>query len=517
MSENFKLKNSIMNDLELAKILVGEREVSRMSGASALMLDENTPSIQKGVDTQVYKALSNFMDGRLYGMEEIPAEIAGKNVNKPAKQFMKYTSMVMIGLNGLSSTANVTFGQTVRLIESVGSLYFKKGDLKKAYSKYTADIHNIMGDVGQYQKKSKTNLLLEQLSVLNDYTAPREEWVRNNRFKRSMSSNSLFFMQNSGEHFNQAVTMYAVMNNIKARDKDGNYLTKNGTTTDRSKAAGLDELYKKSKSGNKMVMDERVAFTDMGKWTPSSEYELSLKIREINYELDGAYSRQNRAELQRTIVGKMLFQMRGFLIPGFHTRFRGITSFTSENYDRFYSEHLQQYKEGRYVTFVRYITGLKRDAQGLKFELLSRSWDDLDDVEKANIRKTIFELGTMALVYMLGKGLSSLADDDDDQATYLAAFFSNRLFMELAAYINPVETLNVIKSPAATVSMVERIIRFADQLGHDVLHFDMEEYSTGKRAGETKIGKRTTDLLPFWSSFERVKNIEETLKWIENN
>lgn len=512
-SENFKEKSKILHDLELTKILVGNRQVARMSGSTAMMVDRDTPSTQLGETTHTYKALENFLDGRLYGIEELMFDVNGINVNKPAKQFMKYTSMVLIGLNPLSSVANVTFGQTVRLIESIGGRHFGKGDMVTAYRKYMADVHNVFADSTRYDKHAKTSHLMERFGVMNDYTGPREEWTRNNQFKKMMSSNTFYFAQHAGEHLNMGMTMYALMNNIKAKDKDGNYLTREGTTKDRNKAASLDELYKVV--DGKLEMDERVAYTDEGKWEGrESENRLALKIKELNYELDGAYSRQNRAELQRTILGKAIFQMRGFLIPGFKTRFEGITSFYRKDYERSYSEHLDEYKEGRYTTFLRFFKGMKKDGEALKFDVLSR-WNEMDDMEKANIRKTLADMGIMAITYFLGQALFSLADDDEDY--YPMTFMVNRLSMELMAYINPMDTLNVIRSPAATVSMIERIFEFISQAGHDVAHFDMEEYETGTREGRTKLEVRSIKLVPFWSSYERLKYFDEVIQWQENN
>jgi hypothetical protein len=172
---------------------------------------------------------------------------------------------------------------------------------------------------------------------------------------------------------------------------------------------------------------------------------------------------------------------------------------------------LEQEMEGFYRTSGRFISTILKDAKRFQLDTLKAEWNKLTPHEKANIRRTATELAMVAVLgvgsAMLGKAGKLIEDEYDsdsfmDQAVrggYMLSLYEvNRLYTELFAFMNPKEALRLMQTPAASTSLLENTIKLIEQ----GMTGPLEEYKTGWRKGELKIGVTASKLIPMYKHFE---------------
>jgi hypothetical protein len=245
-------------------------------------------------------------------------------------------------------------------------------------------------------------------------------------------------------------------------------------------------------------------------------------IQQTNEDLYGAYGENNRVMAQRYVAGQMALMFRKWMPAGFRRRYRGISKVwvnqvPAERWSQFYNDS----HEGIYTTVVRFLWQAKREAQAAKAgELameqygryttnLKRLWENRSEMESANIRRTATELAALAAAWVLAGALRDMAEDapeDEEPYWYLGAFVARRLQSELFFYSNLSEFMNILRTPAASLSFTEEILQVIWQ-GFS----PTEQYESGRRKGEYKIWKETTDILPLYKQFDSIFNAKERL------
>ena len=148
----------------------------------------------------------------------------------------------------------------------------------------------------------------------------------------------------------------------------------------------------------------------------------------------------------------------------------------------------------------------------LKWDMLSKDWEQLEDFQKANLRRAVAEIGFFITTFIAIAVFTKGDDDDEDEYENVRlAYLAVRLQTEMAFYLNPLDTLKILKSPSASITMVEHLIRMIDQLITD----PTEVYVRGRREGQLKLRKDIEDLLPYIKQFDRMteEGIKEQLVW----
>ena len=98
----------------------------------------------------------------------------------------------------------------------------------------------------------------------------------------------------------------------------------------------------------------------------------------------------------------------------------------------------------------------------------------------------------------------------------LTAFYTRRLYSELRAFTSVTEALRIIRSPAASISLIQNGIEVIDQLYSDIAAVSMggefETYQQGKRKGTLKLEKEIKDLVPIW--YQTGRKVDEALGFL---
>jgi hypothetical protein len=267
-------------------------------------------------------------------------------------------------------------------------------------------------------------------------------------------------------------------------------------------------------------------------------------FKKVSSDLHGQYDKDLQAHAQRAIWGKFLFMFKKWIVPGFDKRWRGtanVVSFKKEGWqtfeelreeenlkNRFFSEDLKQFQEGRYTTFIRMISSLVQETDATLLSLFSmqdtKVWNQMTDAEKGNVRQTVTEIAVIALTLMSAHILKGLAADlpEDDleyKGLMVSAFAARRLHMEMFAYLNPIEAYSLMKSPAASISLLQKsgnlVEQFAkDSFGYTFLGEDFERYERGELKDTLKVQKYFMDLIPVVTQTNR--NITDVTTYVFN-
>lgn len=524
-------------------------------------LKDRTGNIFKKSDSNnIYNAIKSSIDNRLYKRPYV-GTYTQKNyaLIKGMEMLTRYSSLNALSFNFKSALATSTQGGIFRLIEGMIGEYFNMDDWKKGTTKTYADLMEVMRDAQRHVPKSKTNLLLRHFGLEQNAQILANKFVQDNFANKNLDSNSLYAVTAIAEKTVTTMLMYSLLNNVKAMDINQNYLDVDGNITDdRAKAMSLDEAY--TVEDGVLKLNPKVIYTthnllekynNKGDDTGLAGTEISGYIQDVYADLYGQYNEHLKTEAQRTIIGKMVMSMKGWLPRGLHRRFRGISTaipiksmgfldFESlhldENLDkRFYSQSKKQFQEGYYSTLLRFVGTLIHSNQRKTMGIIGGGkevWNQLNSHEKANIKRSMIEMSLMLSLTALTILMTAIAkgyDDDDDQAKkdriYMLAYMTYRVNDELTTFVNPKSFLNMIQNPAAAFNtyasvhkLVKRMIGMEYEDG-EVNWTINDRYERGAKEGELKV---THDAFKLINPINQVKQIGsllgiETGKTIEDS
>jgi len=442
---NYHYLNQLLPYIEMLKYHMKQRGSTKTKGFKELFARGLTGDVrvtQKGEYSNAYDAFIDYIEQRIYGVGKIDPgwELGGVNFIKVVNAWMTYVGLVTLGGNYLSAKANWNLAQVMTWMEGLGSEFYSAKDVANAEKKYTMDLMDIFGDVGAIRPKSKTNLLGEIFDPLNDFNFNQYNYSDNTRLKRLMNLSSAHFLNNMAEHNVQNLTMYAVLNGTKVMNSKGEYITRGGgVTTNVREAMSLDEAYS-AKNGKLTVTSDIESI-----WSPvfgklkykskedriKAQIKLTNAMQQINYDLHGAYSLRNMPPFQRLWIGAMALMLRKFLAPSVLRRFGGGLAYIHNRWSvkeeelyeptKRYRIGTQTYAEGMYVTAARTIPKLLKaivkDLTKMQRDLQRTEWSQLSKHERANIIKTVSELGFGVVLFTLGSVLRGEAEDDEDNSS----------------------------------------------------------------------------------------------------
>jgi hypothetical protein len=505
MAHDYGIKQEILPEIELTKFFVNNRETIERDNRGKPKI-KKLGEIVKGFLTKpkgqsnIAEMFNDWVLAVVYGKkvkEEGAIKIGNVTLDaaKMADFINKYTALNLLGINYVAGTANVILGESLEAIEAIVGQYTNVKSYNKANKVYLSNMPGFLGDIGAKRPSNVVSRLVEHFDILNEYGDIN--WRKNTRFRQLMNSNTLFFTSHAGEHFMQTRFLLSMLNDVIAYDKDGKEI---GTMLD---------MYK-MKDG-RMIIDERVDLKK-SKWTQDDQLEFSMRVKGILSRLHGEYSELGRVAIQRSGIGRMAYMFRKFGVPGFKRRWQR----------RQYNERLMEIVEGNYRTFGNFMGQFFRDLLSFQFHLASEDWSKLTRAEKANIHRTILEIGFLVATIILTQvALSLRGEADDEREARLWSFWAYQMmrFRAELLFFTPKldEAMSILRSPMASMSVLENTIELISRMLDPIISgsFTFDRYDRGPWKGELKIKRTLIDMTPAYKQLYRMRDLGSQLNWFK--
>ncbi len=500
MAINYDNMNQILDTLESSKEILKERKVTVVSSTGREIINrvkglEKPLVTTKGELSNTLKQFEKFMEVQVYGQTNddlgyINLGIVKLDTNKTINSINYYTSMNLLGLNFLNDFANKTQGETMNWAEAFADgLYNKEGYLK-AVGVYNKELPRILRDIGERTPESKVNILGEWFDVFNDYRGSINENQNRSKYKKLLKLSSAFFAMKCAEHSISSKVMIAALYKIKPLH-NGNVIN------------GLDNMWDAIKvHDGHFTIDSRVTnFNEL------EQRQFGRKCQTILRRTHGNYNTQTAAAWQKNGILRMVGALRKWIRPGYLRRFES----------RRENQFLEDTTEGNYRTTVKFLAQLTKDLRQMQVDILKEDWNNLEDFEKQNIKRTIVEVSAILLTMAVITAFSGLKDDDDDygkKAKLLLSYQANRLQSELMFYSDPRDAFKLLKSPAASMSTISALTDFMSQL---IMNPTEVYKKRGLRyeKGELKLQRKAEQLFPLYKQFTKLSNngLQSQINW----
>lgn len=440
-------------------------------------------------DDMLNKRLNEFIDDVVYGESELinTFELFGREIsmNKLADKVGMFTSLSTMALNLTGGINNVVVGNFNNLIEAVGKRFYTPKDWLWAQKTYWTNMPAFIGDLVGMDNSLighlSTHYDVPQGEFIDQYGSPTSQGTLNRLFK----VNNLFFIQNGGEHEIQLTGMLALMHSTKVNTTDGNEIT-------------LFDAWKRS-SNNYLHTSP---FNNPAiQWTEEQDRIFRNQLHAITKKLQGIYNQFDKSVLARRWYGKLAIKYRKYMFSSFKNLYGA----------RYIDYELGTVEQGNWNLFMEKIW---KDLKDYKWGMINRMWtkEGYNEIEKAAINKTLAHFAVIFAAFTL-VGMMSGGGDDDDK-TWLdaeATLQITRFSADITQYINPSDFLRVIRNPAASINLIEKIIDWSHQLFSPT-----EKYQRAAgiaKKGDNKLFIKTLKILPVSRQIINILTPEEQQKF----
>lgn len=367
-------------------------------------LDKTVIGTKKGQGTNLEKHLAEWIEAIYYGNFDIDEG----TFTKLAKIMIKYSSAKNMWFNITAGVNNIVFGKIQNQLESVAGWYFNNADLTKADKMYIAAIPDMINTLGKLKSGTLTNALIKYFDITQNTN--EKDYTSGMLKKDLLSTNSMYFMNDIGEHYLQNTTLFAMLNQHRiingkivslAKYKYNNYRQAlNEILSDIQKERlnnyisnrFRDEEFKETKKDYlrdfilSLPLNQQNAFIEARKKLDSTAVEefnkyprfidafilnqdgiaeLKSDVKLDEHEIDafkvivlkvvqkeqGIYNREDSNILGRRAMGKMIMQFKKFMRPGWNKRFG--SKFGSS----YWTESRDEWDKGSYVSLFQFLKG----------------------------------------------------------------------------------------------------------------------------------------------------------------
>lgn len=502
MACNYKAMHEVIDALEICRDYIDNQEQHYYLTEGGKPVIEQINELGRKVENRAFKKDPNtrlsksqrddFFSAQVYGRYFKDAgtiSILGQtfDLGQLANLANKLTSLNGLAINFLAGIANVDQGSIMMDVEAKAKQFFTTKDVLAADKQYAKWLPECMSEIGARVQTGWLNLFSTKFNVLQEYdrTIKDINFNRRNWFVRMFGSDFLYFTNNSGEHWMQHRTFFALANsdneqleldgdNISLLDAyERKYVQQDGSLGDTDAGLGAKLIMKTGildKTGRRIITREEIAkghkITDSSKEISEDEFinYFSRKCSEINHRMHGIYNTEDMNAFQRTAIGRMAMIFRKWMIPSFNRRFRKAD----------YNLDLEDWTEGYYRTAGHFMT---EAIKAIRSAELAEYMSNLSDYEKQNLRRAATEMAwlTGIVVALL---LIDWGDDDKNRpwAVKLLEYKLLRMRTEIGAMAPTPLILNefgkLVQSPLPAINTWENL------LGCWHLLFDINGWST---------------------------------------
>jgi hypothetical protein len=399
-----------------------------------------------------------------------------------------FVSLNLLALNSVQGTANIVIGDTMTLIEAIAGEYFGLKELAKATYLFWKWLPGMALDLGSRSPEHVGSLLIEEFDAMNVDAISEMDLSNANRVKASLQTSKLSIFQDGGEFWLRGRLLFAALFEKRAISKDG-------------KDMGPMINFYYAEEG-KLKIRESVDL-EKSKWTKDDRLAFDSDFHARAYKVHGAYGTQEKVAAQRYMLGKLAYMYRKFVYPGIQRRYA----------KKHYDFRMEQNVEGNYRTTTKFFYELFKEMQGFQMAVLTENWAALSDHEKANIKRMMSEMAILlSVITLAGAAYSSWNDADEEGDKRFWAFIAYQMYRLKAEllFFSPKldETWSLLRSPMASMSLMENIIKLSGQLFNPA-----EEYIRGPWKGHLKLTRDLIQFIPVYKQYYKLRDIQEQIQW----
>lgn len=461
MANTYEAMNQVNSEISMFKTIIGNRKINATNSKGQSIID----SFAKKLGMEEFLRVNGqsnselhvnaFIDMVVYGEMQKAEELFGFSATKLTNTLTGFSAITTIAADLLKGVANNLQGNIQLVIEANSGEFFSKRNLLTGKKNYARFIPAMLGDF----EKSTPESLLGRLTELYDPMQGnfKDQYGRNvsgSLANKLMRTDTLFFNQHLGEHEIQVSAMLALMDSTKVYDKESKEII---TLFEAYEKYGVDEAHSKimvPKMDQAGLIERdtngNIVYTD---FTEKYRRDFQDKLHALSKRLHGVYNSFDAATISRYSLGRLVIMYRKHVAPGYKRRFKKLGM----------DQELGSMTEGYYRTFWNLVL---RDMFKFKTNVF-QMWSTYSDFEKAQIHRTLAEIGIIATTTLIVMLLTAAAGDDDElKKSYVYNFVlyeSMRMRSETFQYLNINDAYRVVKSPSAMTGTLDRTVKFIGQ------------------------------------------------------
>ena len=437
----YKALDAVVDPLKLGREAAKQKRLLKTKLGKVMQetINDNGTKIKSPVyldETQnnLLTKIDEFFESQVYGRYMKPQGDSKIDKNKWVTVVKKFTSSAYLGANYLAGIANVATAVGMQNVEAFAKEWFSAKELLVADKEYTKMFPEFFAEIGNRVKQSKMALFGELFNIKQDYREKVGKTQKKNYLQRIFGNNLAFIQQNIGDHWIYYRTAIAMAKHEKVKY--------NGRTV--SVWDVLETITDPTTGKKKMQVKEGVKNLD---GTDFSKKLFEDKVAHVIQTLVGNYNQEDLIAAKRTAEGRLLFQMRDWIVPPMMRRFQGKRTLLATGKE----------EEGFYRTFGRFAIDLCKASFNVKAE-----WDNLNAEERANVLRATAELAQWFALFALVNFVNWGGDDPDRiWALQFAEYMANRELHELGFFVpSPTmvqEVVKTVQSPVVAASAIADI------------------------------------------------------------
>jgi len=454
----------------------------------------SSPSNTSNLVKQMEKYLRVQIMGITYPDVTIP--VLNIKPTKLLKNFARFVSLKNLGLNFVTQAVDFTTSKLWYHIETTMGDTVTRKSSKLGFAAFTQLAQDSIKESASTIKNNKLSAILRTLGLSDNLHSVFND-LDKNILMRDVTNKVLFAGYRASNFYISGNAALSGMYNFRLYN--GKWYTEREFSKIQNPTEQFDSL--PSAYDNMRVENGLMSIDGMNTKT------LNLFTRRMNNlisKIDGKLTEEDKTYAHSTLIGIVTLIHRDWILDGISRRLK----------KRGFNFDTNAVDEGYWVSTARFMTNFfanKEKTRNLKF--LIENYNELDDVQKEGVRRTMKELmvvvGSIALAIIMNLG----DDDDDRELDYIrdmVTYLATRSTVELTAFYNPLEYLYAATDVFVIGRDLKRIIAFTEM-------FDAREIESGKWEGWTRSQKYFLQNIPGVSGALSASNPEVSNRYIINN
>jgi hypothetical protein len=550
MAEHYETMGAVEDTMKAMLQVIEKREYQPAGGKVKTgvkkALGFEAKGIIKGSDSNVLRKAKKWMNMVYYDNENITKGFA----EKAADGLIRYSSLSYVAFNPFGNFNNYVLGRVNDNIEAIGGRFYSMKSYNRAVLEYNKRavpdmIHRLSSipkkplwknDYDPEMPTSKYEAFVDQFRMMDSLNEIRESGSDIDKLGKSYFSRFLdwgYVLQDSAEWNVQTKVGIALLMDTYIKNKDtGEILSLYDAYEFDSETKGnrLKEGFSTIVEINNKNLDKDgkpQLLREVSEYTTDYKYSITNKIREINKQIHGNYSYDDRMIMQSSTIGKLGAQFHKWVAPAIRARVQG----------EYYDETLG-WMEGRYMSWAKFIGYASTEIA--KGKINYNKWTEgfLEDhgyIEGGNRQdnqkatnqlygfyRTMGEIGIIAMSVVIKTLLGAAFEGDDDENETITRlenvllYQADRTYKELILFtpFGGEQIYQMVKSPIASTRtmgeltealgmLIETPYHYITQSNEDFYANSSVVYQRGSRAGQLKLKKEIQDGTPVFYSFKK--------------